>query len=175
MGGAGGMGTGGMGTGGTGGKMSSGGSDAGTDAGNAGGGGGSGEACGFPPSCLAPGLFPPSNIDQIKCGEVVQSAATKAEATGLDDGSGYTVLIAAYDAYGNVGTFSETVCGTPVPVRTFWEQYCSDNPDACHACGLCSVQVDDTTPLVPAFLGAGLGVSALVLRRRSRRKQGGSR
>jgi hypothetical protein len=89
--------------------------------------------------------------------------------SGLTNGTTYTVVLAAVDAFGNVGPPSVQACDYPAPVNDFWKIYRTDGGQA--GGGLCALEaVGAPAGSAVAFAGAGaLVVAGMRRRRRTRR------
>lgn len=85
-----------------------------------GGSGGSSGNANCPSDALVVGERPDS---AYQCGSVTGKLATEGKASGLVNGVGYAVAVAAVDSVGNSGPLSQVACGTPQPVDDFFELY----------------------------------------------------
>jgi len=84
---------------------------------------------------------------------------------GLADGQSALVAITAVDANDNESVLSETVCITRVPTAGFCDVYSADTGEPCpQGCSVSRRPGD-----MPSTLWLGLGMSFVLLRRRSRR------
>ncbi len=84
---------------------------------------------------------------------------------GLRNGTPYTVVVSAVDAYGNIGPPSGQVCDSPAPTQDFWDNYVADHGGA--GGGFCAL--DAVGAPLPSLAGTGFLVSAIVLSRRRKR------
>lgn len=104
---------------------------------------------------LTDGGDPPVGTDIYDCG-TVDSMADEGQTSGLANGTEFSVRVAAFDKFGNVGQLSVGQCGTPQLVTGFYEAYRAGGGKGGGA-GLCSLNG-------PGRLGLGaLGTTALLL------------
>jgi hypothetical protein len=98
---------------------------------------------------------------------IADKSAGQYTITGLTNGVKYHVVVAAVDAFGNVGPSSNEVCDLPAPTQDFWQTYKNDGGGA--GGGFCALEAPGAR--VPSSLaGAGLVVTAVALFRRRRRR-----
>jgi hypothetical protein len=96
-------------------------------------------------------------------GEATQSYTI----TGLTNGTTYTVVVSAVDAFGNIGPPSNEACDYPAPVNDFWTLYRQAGGQAGGLCALEAVGAPASSTV--AFGAIAAMVLSLVRRRRSRR------
>jgi hypothetical protein len=97
---------------------------------------------------------------------VADKAAGQFTITGLKNQTNYTVVVAAVDAYGNVGPASNEVCDFPAPTQDFWKTYKADGGGA--GGGYCAL--DAAGAPVSSLAGAAFLVSGVAMLRRRRRR-----
>jgi hypothetical protein len=102
------------------------------------------------------------------CGSIGSAASTSANATGLKNGTYYTVAIAGIDNYGNTGPLSTPACNTPQEVIDFWQTYRDDGGQA--GGGFCSVRDLGSPATAAPVIVFGAWAILTVLRRRRERK-----
>ena len=82
----------------------------------------------------------------------------------------YVFAVAAVDTIGNVGALSNIQCGTPGPIKDFWYNY-STLDGGLAGGGYCALE-GVGMPAGSAFMTAGVGLAAVSLIRRRRKKRG---
>jgi hypothetical protein len=97
---------------------------------------------------------------------VADKSAGQFTISGLQNGTTYTVVVAAVDAYGNVGPSSSEVCDFPAPTQDFWRTYKADGGGA--GGGFCALEAAGAP--VPSLAGAAFLVSGAALVRRRKRR-----
>ncbi len=108
-----------------------------------------------PPSSLrVTGSSPPGNTSSVDV-PVPASVATNAS---------FAIGIRAVDLAGNASP-TTVVCATKIDVTSFWDAYCSANPDDC---GSCAVRPGRSGPPAAWLLGVAGALALTWLRRRSR-------
>jgi len=89
--------------------------------------------------------------------------------TGLKNGTTYTVVVSAVDAFGNVGSPSGEVCDYPAPVNDFFTLYRAAGGQA--GGSFCALEAVGA-PTGATLTSVGFGAAAFALVRRRRRKRG---
>ena len=116
----------------------------------------------------------PASDAAASCGTVDPKASTPQQVPGavgggtfkgLSNGSTYSVAVAAYDSFGNIGDLSGVVCATPQDTTGFWERYRAEGGTAGGGCSLDGVGVPGA-PAAAAFAFALAGLAALRRRKR---------
>jgi hypothetical protein len=97
---------------------------------------------------------------------VADKSAGQFTISGLKNGVQYTVVVAAVDAYGNVGPSSSEVCDFPAPTQDFWKTYVADGGRA--GGGFCALESAGAP--VQSLAGAAFLVSGVALVRRRKRR-----
>ncbi len=108
-------------------------------------------------------LITPDNGTGITVGD---KTATQYQIKGLQNGTTYTVVVAAVDGYGNVGPPSTEVCDYPAPTQDFFATYKNDGGGA--GGGFCALEAPGA-PASSLAGGAALVGAVAFLRRRRRR------
>jgi hypothetical protein len=156
-------------TGGTSGNVSTGGTagDASTDEPVAGssttGGSTNTRADGCNPALLIPGQRPAAGLLRS---QKHSRTATSGASARLENGRLYACAVAGVDSQGNLGTLSDFECGTPEDLTDFYEAYTRAGGRG--GGGFCAFGPPRRGS---AFAVAGLGVAALIARRRYRSKR----
>jgi hypothetical protein len=131
-------------------------------------GGSAGTATGSTSTAVPDVITPidPQTLSAWHCG----SKRGRLSSSGYTDASlvnkqSYAVALAVRDTYGNLGSLSNYVCGTPIEIETFFEHYRAAGGEG--GGGFCNLDIHPRRSTLPAIFGA-LGVAAW-LRRRHRR------
>lgn len=112
---------------------------------------------------LVPDNLPPTELpDTIKTSTPGQTSV-EGDVDGLENGQEYVCAISGTDKYGNVGKLSETACGIPKAVDSYYKGYRAAGGTA--GGGYCSFSRTANASVPSLLLGA---VAALVARRKRR-------
>jgi hypothetical protein len=83
--------------------------------------------------------------------------------TGLKNGTTYTLVVSAVDAFGNIGPPSAQTCDYPAPVNDFWTNYRGDGG---RAGGFCALEAVGAAPASAFAAGAFVFAAGVFARRR---------
>jgi hypothetical protein len=105
-----------------------------------------------------------------ECGNAGKNSESGQTDSDLENGTSYTVGVAAIDLLGNAGPISTTVCGTPEPIVGFYEAYRAAGGKGGGG-NICSFSPPSRTGMAGFGAGAALFLAAALRRVRSGRRR----